>query len=45
MQNLDVNITQATKKLWSDPEITILSVKSDTLGSLATSADTAVTGS
>lgn len=33
MENSDIKIVEGVKKSWSDPEITILSVKDDTLGS------------
>jgi len=42
MQNLETATAtaQSTKKIWSDPQITILSVKNDTLGGGSTSSDT-----
>lgn len=39
MQHPENNITTTAKKTWSDPAITILSVKNDTLGGGATTAD------
>jgi hypothetical protein len=39
MQNLDASTIENLKKLWSDPQITILSVKNNTLGGGATSSD------
>lgn len=39
MQNLNSNTVPSTKKTWSDPQLTILSVKSDTLGGGAAAGD------
>lgn len=42
MQHSENIITSTAKKTWSDPAITILSVKNDTLGGGATTADAGV---
>jgi hypothetical protein len=42
MENSEKTIIHTVKKTWSDPEITILSVKDDTLGGGATSPDATI---
>lgn len=39
MQHSENNITTTAKKTWSDPAITILSVKNDTLGGGSSTGD------
>ena len=42
MQHSENIITITAKKTWSDPAITILSVKNDTLGGGASTADATI---
>ena len=42
MENSEKTITHTVKQTWSDPEITILSVKDATLGAIPGTTDAAV---